>query len=125
MILFFYFLISHYADLLDKGGEKRIKYFESINFGNSSISEGFTYIYTADWLQNALMKPLEEEIHNYVRLHNITENHHDITNIRKKEGLRYRLAPRGKVGYLTYKVPHIKALFFSSRNYLKINFKCL
>nr|CAD2159335.1 unnamed protein product [Meloidogyne enterolobii] len=129
MILFFYFLISHYVDLLDMGGEKRIKYFESINLGHSSISSGFTYNYTADWLQNALMIPIEKEIHNYVRLHNITENHHDITNIRGKEGLRYRLAPRGKVGlpkrYLTYKVPHIKALFFSSRNYLKINFKCL
>nr|CAD2165564.1 unnamed protein product [Meloidogyne enterolobii] len=66
MILFFYFLISHYVDLLDKGGEKRIKYFENANLGNSDLSEGFTYIYTSDWLQNALMLPVEEEIDNYI-----------------------------------------------------------
>uniref|UniRef100_A0A915LLT1 Uncharacterized protein n=1 Tax=Meloidogyne javanica TaxID=6303 RepID=A0A915LLT1_MELJA len=51
-----------------EGGEKRIKYFENVNLGNSDLSEGFTYIYTSDWLQNALMLPVEEEIHNYVRI---------------------------------------------------------
>jgi len=68
--LFFYFLLSYYVDLLDKGGEERIKYFENINLVDSNLSEGFTYIYTADWLHNALMIPLEEEIHDYVRLYN-------------------------------------------------------
>nr|CAD2128630.1 unnamed protein product [Meloidogyne enterolobii] len=74
--LFFYFLLSYYVDLLDKGGEKRIKYFENINLVDSNLSEGFTYIYTADWLQNALMIPLEEEIHDYVRFY--IENSYEI-----------------------------------------------
>jgi len=78
--LFFYILISHYVDLLDKGGEKRIKYFENINFVNSDLSEGFTYIYTADWFQNAFMIPLQEKIHNHVRLHNTIENRYEITS---------------------------------------------
>uniref|UniRef100_A0A915LPE9 Uncharacterized protein n=1 Tax=Meloidogyne javanica TaxID=6303 RepID=A0A915LPE9_MELJA len=69
--LFFYILISHYVDLLDKGGEKRIKYFENANLGNSDLSEGFTYIYTADWFQNAFMIPLQEKIHNHLYLYEI------------------------------------------------------
>uniref|UniRef100_A0A1I8BHJ4 DUF2357 domain-containing protein n=1 Tax=Meloidogyne hapla TaxID=6305 RepID=A0A1I8BHJ4_MELHA len=68
IILFFYVTIVHLIDILDKQAKQR-SFIKINSFTNSTAQHlhgSFSKMYTADWLQNAILTPIEERLFNEV-----------------------------------------------------------